>query len=147
MAPNTHHSLFLVHHYYVLTGKCLISKLSVVYGRSAYWTTSLYTTGGIPCVVYGVAWEIQLENYGPRHASVVLWYNIVMRILPAHAYIAFSWATTNYNKTHVAYDCILHAHQMMASLSTMHHLKKTNLANYFIHIAVSSNYSGLCTCR
>ena len=39
------------------------------------------TIGDISCVVYGVAWEIRLETYGHRHASVVLRYNVVVRTL------------------------------------------------------------------
>ena len=76
MVPNLHHSYFLISHLCVLT--CITWKLQVIYGlygRSAYWTTAILSETFI--VWFRVARDIQLESYGSRHASVVLWYKIV----------------------------------------------------------------------
>ena len=103
IAPNTHHSLFLVG---LKSNLKITWKVLVVCGRSAYQTTALLSETFL--VLYRVAWEIRLESYDPRHISIVLWYNIVVHILQACAYIAI-WCTTMHdNKTHVPYDCILH---------------------------------------
>ena len=45
------------------------------YGRSAYQMTALVSETFF--VWFRVAWEVKLESYGPRHASVILWYNIL----------------------------------------------------------------------
>ena len=81
-------------------------------------------------MVCGVAREIGMESYGPRHTSVILQYNIVVLILQAHTYIAVCCATMHDNKTHVAYDCT--THQTMAILSTMHCFIRTSLVSYSI---------------
>ena len=49
-------------------------KLQVICGRSACWTTAILSETLF--VSFRVAWEIRLESCSPRHASVVLWYNI-----------------------------------------------------------------------
>ena len=50
-------------------------KVQVIYWTFAYRTTALQSETFLVC--FRVAWEIQLESFGPRYASVVLWYNIV----------------------------------------------------------------------
>ena len=50
-------------------------KLQVIYGRSAYRTTAILSETFF--VWFRVALEIRLGSYGPRHASVSLWYNIL----------------------------------------------------------------------
>ena len=73
MAPSTHYSLFSISNLCVLTR--ITWKLQVIYGHSTYWMTTLLSETFHVCV--RVAWEIGLESYSTRHASVVLWYNIV----------------------------------------------------------------------
>ena len=68
-----HCSPFLTSDLCVLT--CITWKLQVIYGHSVYRTTALILETFLVCI--RVAWEIQLESYGPRHTSVILWYNIV----------------------------------------------------------------------
>ena len=84
MAPSTHHSLFPMSNLYVLT--LVTWKLQVIQGHSAYWTTALLSETFLVC--FRVAWEIWPESYSPRHASVVRWYNICVRILQARTSIA-----------------------------------------------------------
>ena len=50
-------------------------KVPFVHGSSGYWMTALSPKTFV--VWFGVAWEFQLESNSPRHASVILWYNIV----------------------------------------------------------------------
>ena len=126
---NAHHSLFPINHLCILT--CIAWKLQVVhvYEYSAHWTTALLSKTFL--VWLRVAWEIQLESYGPRHASVLLWYTIVehcVHILQTISYIAFWYATTHDNTTHIAYDCT--TQQMAVLLPTMHHFIRTRLASY-----------------
>ena len=73
IAPNMHHSLFPISHFCILTH--ITWKLEVIYGRYAYRMTVLLSKTFLQC--FRVAWEIRLESYGSRHASVVLWFNIV----------------------------------------------------------------------
>ena len=73
MAPNIHHSFFPISHLRVLTH--ITWKLQVLYGCSAYQITALLRKTFL--VWFRVAREIQLESYGPRHTSVVLWCKIV----------------------------------------------------------------------
>ena len=73
MAPNTHCSLFPISHLCVLTRPS--RKLKVIYERSAYWMTAIQLETFLEW--FRVASDIWLESYGPRHALVVLWYNIV----------------------------------------------------------------------
>ena len=73
MAPNTHHSLFMISHLYVLI--CVTWKLQIIYRHSAYQTTAVLSETFF--VWIRAEWESRLESCGPRHASVVLWYNIV----------------------------------------------------------------------
>ena len=47
-------------------------KLQVICGSLAYWTTAMLSETLF--VWLRVALEIQLESYGPRHTSVILWY-------------------------------------------------------------------------
>ena len=51
---------------------CLLAritwKLQVMYGHSSCQMTALLSETFLVC--FRVAWEIQLENYGPRHASI-----------------------------------------------------------------------------
>ena len=73
MAPNMHRSVLLRSYLWVLT--CITWKLQVMYGRSAYRITALLLE--IFFVWFRIEWEIWLENYGPRHISFILCYNIV----------------------------------------------------------------------
>ena len=50
-------------------------KLQVVPRHSTHWTTAQLSETFV--VWYRDAWEIWPESYGPRHALVVFWYNIV----------------------------------------------------------------------
>ena len=50
-------------------------KLKVICGSLVYLTTSMLSKTLF--VWFRVALEIQLESYGPRHVSVVLWYDVV----------------------------------------------------------------------
>ena len=50
-------------------------KVQVIFGHSAYRTTAMLL--GTFLMWFRVALEIRLESYGLRHASLVLWYNIV----------------------------------------------------------------------
>ena len=73
ITPNMHHSPFSISNLYILTR--ITWKLQVIYEHSAYWTTPLLLKTFLVCI--RVAWRIQLESYSTRHASVVLWYNIL----------------------------------------------------------------------
>ena len=74
MAPSMHCSLFPTSNLCVLTNITWKLQVIHVYGHSAYRTTTLLSK---TFLVYArVAWGIQLESYGTRHTSVVLWYNI-----------------------------------------------------------------------
>ena len=70
---NAHCSLFPISHLCILT--FIPWKLQVSYGRSAYQITALLLKTFL--VWFRVAWEIWSERYGPKHISVILWYNIV----------------------------------------------------------------------
>ena len=99
MAQNTHCSLFPISHLCVLTH--ITWKLQVIYGHSAYQTSALVLKT-FPLQIR-VALEIQLESYGPRHISVILWYNITcVYCKPIHTSL-FWCATMHDNKTHVPY--------------------------------------------
>ena len=74
MSRNIHHSLSSVSHLYVYILQCITWNLQVKCGRSAYQTTAM--SSETLFVWLRVAWEIRLESYSRRHASVVLWYNI-----------------------------------------------------------------------
>ena len=58
---------FPINHLCILTR--ITWKLQVVHGHSAYRTTALLL--GTFLVWLRVAWEIWLESYNPRHASVI----------------------------------------------------------------------------
>ena len=52
----------------------------------------------IPCVVYAIAWEIQVDSYCPRHALGGSLIQHCMHMLQAHSYIPIWWQlcmTTN----------------------------------------------------
>ena len=58
-------------------------KLQVILGYSGYQTTAILSETFF--VLFRFAIEIQLESYDPRHALVVLWYDIVcMYCKPAY---------------------------------------------------------------
>ena len=92
MAPNTHHSLFSISNLIVRTYK-LNLKLQLIYGRSVYRTTVLLSKTFF-------VWfrrEIRLENYRPRHASVILMTQhcvCVYTVLQTRTYIAICCTTT-----------------------------------------------------
>ena len=65
MSSSMYCSLFLIHHLCIL--RCITWKLQVVHGHSTYWMTALLLETFL--VWFRVAWEIQLESCGPRHAS------------------------------------------------------------------------------
>ena len=90
--PNTHHSYFPTSHLCVHTH--ITWRLQVICGRSAYGMIALLLDTFL--MWFRVVRENQLESYGPRHASVVVWY------------IAILCTTMHDNKTHVPYDCIIH---------------------------------------
>ena len=76
LPPNTHRSPFSTSHscvYSVL--RHITWKLQFICGRSAYRTTAILSESFF--MWFRVALEIQLESYSSRHASVVLWNNIV----------------------------------------------------------------------
>ena len=66
MAPNMHHSPFLIHHFvHILTH--IIKKLQVVCRHSTYWTIALLLEMSIFWVTAGCG--IRLMNYNSKHAS------------------------------------------------------------------------------
>ena len=73
MAPNTHCSRFPISHLCILAHISL--KVQAVYGCFACQMTTLLSETFL--VFFIVAWEIHWRATGPRHVSVVLWYNIV----------------------------------------------------------------------
>ena len=80
--PDTHHSLFPISYFCIYSVLRHITwKLQVICGHSAYLTTPILLETFF--VWFRVALEIQLESYGPRRVSVVLWYDILC------AYIAY----------------------------------------------------------
>ena len=101
MTPNAYYSVFVINHLCIL--KCITSKVLVIYGHSAYRTTALLSE--IDLLWFWAAWEIWLKSYATRHILVVVWYKMVICILQVHTYIDYT--TTDYNKTHIPYDCIL----------------------------------------
>ena len=104
IAPSSHGSVFPISHLCILTH--ITWKLQIIYGCSAYRTTALLSKTFL--VWFGVAWEIWLESYDPRHAHRLFSDTNCVHILQACTYIAIWYATTHDNKTHVPYDCILH---------------------------------------
>ena len=132
--PNTHHSFFLIWHLCILPR--ITWKLQVVYRHSTYWTTSLLLKTFLE--QFRVAWEIQLESYGPRHTCdhSLIQHCLACTASPYILYITI-WCTTIYdNKTHVAYDCT--TYQTTALLPTMHRFIRTKLASYTTHCSVFS---------
>ena len=124
LAPNTHHSLFLIHHF---VHTCLTWKLQVVhvYGFSTYWPTALISETFL--LWFKVACEIQLESYGPRPAlqsfaastlrayckhkqnnrgaynfttlqSTPLWPRMIIRVFK----VAKQWQSARYGRIHMS---------------------------------------------
>ena len=73
MAPNVHFCFFVISHLCILTP--ITWRLQVIYGRSPYWMTALLSE--IFLVGFRVAQEIQMDSYGLRHVSFILWYKMV----------------------------------------------------------------------
>ena len=116
----------LISHLWVLRYMYITWKLQVVQGHSAYQKTPLLSETFL--VWFRVAWEIWLESYVPRLASVIPSQHCV-QILQTCTYIAI-WCTTIYdNKTHVTFDCILHTKQW-GLLTTMRRFIRKKLASY-----------------
>ena len=69
--------------------------LQVIYERSAYGMPAIWSDTFFEW--FRFEWDIPLESYSPKHASVVLWYNIVC-IQQAHWYIAIWCVSTHDNK-------------------------------------------------
>ena len=86
IGPNTHRSVIPISHLCVLTH--IAWKLQVIYECSVYQTIALLLETLLEW--FRVAWEIRLESYGRRCASVVLWYNKCT--LPVFLYNDFSVA-------------------------------------------------------
>ena len=110
----------------------------------AYWTTAMLSE--IFFVWFRAAWEIRLESYGPRHTSVVLWYNIVC-ICCKPIYIAI-WCSCNYTQQQNSRILWLDTrHQTMDLLPRMHPFIEQNwLAT--LHVVVSVQlivYSNITT--
>ena len=80
-------------------------KLQVIYGHSAYRTTPLLWDTFF--VWFRFALEIQLESYSPRHAHCLIWHCVCL--LQVLIYIGIWYATIPDNKSHVPYECLLHA--------------------------------------
>ena len=137
VAPNMHHSLFLICHLCVLPHLTLKIHVQVVCERSAYWTTALLSDTFL--IWFRVAWDIQLVNYSSRQALQSFSDRTLSRThckpIDTHVYLHITiWCTTtNDNKTHIAYECT--TYQTMALLPTMHNCM-TKLAGYSIHVAV-----------
>ena len=100
MTSNTRYSVFLIIHLWIIT--CITDKY-----RSCVDVLHIERLSEAFIVWFRVAWEIWVETYGPRHASVVFWYmyNVVMCVLPVdtYRYIVFSYATTHESKTHMTW--------------------------------------------
>ena len=124
MAPNTHHSLFPINHLCVLT--CITT------------TTLLLDTF---LVWFRFAWEIWLKSYDPRHASVVLWYNILcIYCKPLNAVL---FGVQLRMTTKVTYLMTAYYKPNDDLLTTMYSFTRAKLASYTIRCCVSSIN---CTC-
>ena len=78
MAPNTPCSLFPISHLCVHYAQMAYTHIFKTTGRIwmfCIWTTAILSESFL--VWFRVAWNIRLESYDPKHASVALWYNIV----------------------------------------------------------------------
>ena len=81
-------------------------KLQVIYGCSARWMTALLLDTFL--VWFRVAREIQMESYGSRHISVVLWDKLVCVYCKPICTSLFGAQLCMTVETHVPYDCVLH---------------------------------------
>ena len=142
MAQNTHCSLFPVHILCILTCTCLIQKLQVVYGCSAYPTTALPLETFLEW--FRVAWENQLESYSPRFTHRLFSDTTFACVLQTYTYIPIWCATTCNNKTHVAYACT--THETMVLLPRTHHFitTKSYVQTYELLQSIASTYMWQC---
>ena len=101
--------------FFPLSHLWVVTCITWQYECSAYRITALLSDTLLAW--FRVARYIQLENYGPRNTSVVLWYKLVR------------WATTHDNwNSHTLWLHI--THQMMALLPRIHRFTTTMLASY-----------------
>ena len=126
MGPNTHHGLFPI------SSLCaLITHTSETMWH--IWTFCISnghsTIEYIPCVCVRVAWEIWLESYGPRHASVILQYTTLC-VYTASPYI-HCYLVCNYAWQQNQCTLWLHTtHQTTALLPTPYHFIRAMLTSY-----------------
>ena len=102
-------------------------KLQVICWHSAYQTTSLLLETFF--VLFRFALQIQLESYGPRHTSVVLWYTTLCAYtasLRIHCYLICNSASQQNSRPLWA----------TALLLTMHRFIITKLASYTTRCSV-----------
>ena len=127
MPLNMHRSVFPISYLCLIT--CIIWKLQVVYVCSTYQKTALLSETFL--VWFRVSWEIRLESYGSRHASVILWYNIVcLYCKPVHALLFLC----NYTWKQNSCTLWLHTmHQTTALPQTTYHFIRANLDSYTTH--------------
>ena len=103
MAPNTHHNFFPISCLFMLT--FIIRQLQIKDGHSAYRMTALLSD---TFLVWFRVVEIQLDSYGPRHTSVILWCKLVcISCKPIYTLLFGAYLHLTI-KTHVSYDSILH---------------------------------------
>ena len=104
----------------------LTGKLQFIFGCSAYRTKVVLLDTFF--VWFRVAWKVRLESYCPRHASVVLCYNIVcIYFNPIHTSL-FRTQLCLATNSHTLW---LHTtHQTTALLQTKHRFITTKLATY-----------------
>ena len=125
-------------------------ELQVIDGHLACWTTALLSKTFL--IWLRVVWKIRLESKGPRHASVVLWYNIIVCTYCKPVHTSLLGHNYAWQKTHVPYDCILHNKQQFycqRRLATLHvavsfqlimyiNIKITEVLLYFTNLLSSS---------
>ena len=105
-------------------------KLQVISECSAYRTTAILSKTFF--VWFIIAIEIWLKSYGPRHESVILWYDIVCMHCKR---IYTSLFGTQLRLT----TLWLHiTHQTTALLPTMHHFIRAKLSSYTTSCSVFS---------
>ena len=125
---NVHGNLFPISHFCVYSALRHITwKLQVIFGSLAYLMTSILSKTLF--VWFRVTLEIQLESYGQRHVSVVLWYDIVcvysksvytsllgtqLRLATKLTGLTIEYYTTNDGLT--ANDASLNFHSCLATL-------------------------------
>ena len=132
---NIYHSLFPISHFRVYSVLRHITwKLQVICGRSANRTTAILSETFF--VWFRVAIEIWLESCGSRHASVVLWCDIVCVYCKPMYTLLFGTQlrlTTKLTDLMTAYYT-----PNDGLLPTMHRLHWTKLASYTTHCSVFS---------